>query len=80
MKFTEKLAGASVRLVHNFFDNTALTDTRHRVELGLNYVVDRYAPSRQQRYLEEQLAYVFRNRWGTVRLTLSRSSADIFHP
>lgn len=78
--FTEKQAGVSLRLAHNFFDRGEATDTRHRLELGFNYVFDRFAPNRDQRYLETQLAYAFRNRWGTVRLVLSRSTAGIFHP
>ena len=77
---SDKLASASLLLAHNFFDAGSLTDTRHRIEGGVDYVIDHYAPGRMQRYYELELAYVFRNRWGTVRLTASHSTADIFHP
>jgi hypothetical protein len=61
-------ATALVLLAHNFFDATAESETRRRIEGGVGYTVEK-TDGRTQKYELAQLGYVYRNHWGAVHLT-----------
>jgi hypothetical protein len=61
-------ATALVLVAHNFFDASAETTTRRRIEGGVGYTVEKNG-ARTAKYELAQFGYVYRNRWGAVHLT-----------
>ena len=70
----------SLHLARNFFDLFARgLDSRHRLALGTSYVVEDLTPTRSIHYYVSDFGYSYRNRWGTVRLAATHSTAGIVH-
>jgi outer membrane protein assembly factor BamA len=64
---------ASLLLVHNLFDSSALNDSRHRFEAGITYARENVTRGKLLRHYSEEIGYVYRNRWGAVHLTAVRT-------
>jgi outer membrane protein assembly factor BamA len=65
---------ASLLLVHNFFDSSALSESRHRLEAGVTYARENVTRGKLQSRVSEEVGYVYRNRWGAVHLTAVRTA------